>query len=408
MTAICRLCGGHSLLLIADLGLWPIAHHLRRPDSGDEPRFPFRLHACEACGLLQIAEPIAPEILYAETETYSTGFQKPPHVPDLVATLSAHADPGSVIEIGCNDGYFMEVLRERGYGPIFGIEPNRPVAVLARQKGFEIYDEFADAKRCTELVAQHGRFGLVVARHVVEHVVDLAAFFSCVRTLIAPDGLFLLELPQVEAGLDRGNPSILWEEHVNYFTEPVIATMLERFGFVALERRLYAFGGGTVAFVCRPLEALSKSHKTVPATDTGYYTTFAESLSRYSQGLAACVEAFKHAGYKIAIYGAAPRSCSVLNACGLGMKLDAVIDDRQAIQGLIMPATRSAIAPLNTIQPDGRKWLMLLGVGSENEGRVSAKAKTHLGRETTFVSLFPPRDTLSSLGTAMRKLKSHD
>lgn len=407
MTDTCRLCGGHSLSLIADLGLWPIAHHLKRPGKGDEPRFPFRLHACEACGLLQIAQPIAPEVLYAEAETYSTGFQKPPHVPDLVATLSAHSDPGSVIEIGCNDGYFMEVLRERGYGPVIGIEPNRPVAALARQKGFEIYDEFVDAKRCAELVARHGRFGLVVARHVVEHVVDLAAFFACVRALISSDGLFLLELPQVEAGIDRGNPSILWEEHVNYFTEPVIAAMLERFGFAAMERRLYAFGGGTVAFVCQPLEARPRSPETMRATDPSYYSAFAEKLSRYSEQLSACVNTFKRAGYKIAMYGAAPRSCSVLNASGLGAKLDAVIDDRQAIQGLVMPATRNEIAPLLTIRPDGTKWLVLLGVGSENEGRVTSKATDHLGRETVFISLFPPRDTSASLDRATRKLENH-
>lgn len=402
----CRLCFGGPLVPIADLGAWPIAHHLHRPSEEEPPRFPFRLHACSDCGLLQIANPIAPDILYKHAETYSTGFQKPPHISDLVATVSAHADPGCAVEIGCNDGFFMEALRDRGYGPILGIEPNRPVAAQARGKGFEIHDEFVDSRRCSELVARYGRFDLVVARHVVEHVDDLHGFFACVRSLITPDGLFLLELPHVEAGLDVGNPSILWEEHINYFTEPVIMAMLRRFGFTVRERRLYAFGGGTVAFVCALSGPSSESPWPRRAVDVSYFTGFAEKLNTYVRELTDCVKQFKRAGYNVGVYGAAPRSCSVLNASRLGTEIDAVIDDRQAIQGFVMPGTGSGIAPLLALPPGVSKWLILLGVGAENEGRVKTRTRTHLGADTVFMSLFPPRDALASVRAACERLHS--
>ena len=101
----CRLCGGIDLKLVADLGMLPVSRP-HRPRKGDERRYPLAVHSCASCGLLPGTEPGPPELLYLDSENYTTSFQAHPHVDELIRTLLAHPDATSVVEIGCNDESF--------------------------------------------------------------------------------------------------------------------------------------------------------------------------------------------------------------------------------------------------------------------------------------------------------------
>src|SRR5262245_26207834 len=107
----CRLCGGRHLSHLLSLEDLPISHRLRKSPGDADPRFTVSFDNCEDCGLLQIVDPISPDKLYGDTDTYTTGFQKPRHLDDLITTAVARRDPGRAIDVGCNDGSLMEKLR---------------------------------------------------------------------------------------------------------------------------------------------------------------------------------------------------------------------------------------------------------------------------------------------------------
>ena len=119
------------------------------------------------------------------------------------------------------------------------------------RRAIEVYTSYLTKDLATQIVADCGEFDTVYLRHVVEHVSDLERFFAAVRMLLRPDGLLVLELPDVEEGFALGSPAILWEEHVSYFTQALAEYMLERFGFHISDRRRYVFGGGSIAFVAQ-------------------------------------------------------------------------------------------------------------------------------------------------------------
>jgi SAM-dependent methyltransferase len=402
----CRLCGGAELATTLTLERMPVSHHLRTGTADPDPRFDLAFDSCDTCGLLQIVEPVPPELLYSDADTYTTGFHKPRHLDDLITTAVAHDDPGRAVDIGCNDGALMDALKRHGYGGVVGIEPNRTAAAVARDNGHAVHQDFLSPALAERLVAEHGPFDAAWLRHVAEHVDDLAGFFAAIRRLLRDRGLLVMELPLVEAGLARGNPAILWEEHVNYFVEPLAAHLLERYGFVILDRRHYAFGGGAIAFIARK-EALPSPPPAPPGPHASLQLAdqFKDGFARYRAGLREVIAAAQARGHAIAIYGAAPRSCVVAAACGIADSIDLVIDDRTEIQGRLMPGTRRPIAPLDAACNGlARPLLCLLGVGSENEFKVRAKMATRLRAPPLCVSLFPPRDTLASISAALAAL----
>ena len=402
----CRLCGGHKLSTTVVLNALPVSHALRSSARDPDPRFDLVFATCATCGFLQVPDPVSAEALYRDTDTYMTGFHNPRHIDDLITTAVAQQDPGRVIDVGCNDGALMDALKRHGYSPIVGVEPNTVAANEAIKKGYKVYSDFLTPGLAKKIQKERGTFDAVYLRHVAEHVYDLDEFFAGIRTLLRNDGLLIMELPQVELGLTRGNPAILWEEHVNYFSEQQAVFLLERFGFTILDWRRYAFGGGAIAFIAQKQRAVPKRLRPPPALSSlRLVREFKKGLNRYCAALAQCVQKASNSGYHIAVYGAAPRSCVVAAASNISAMLDLVIDDRTGIQGRLMPGTERKIQPVSSVDASGPPLLCLLGVGSENEFKVRARLSAHLREPPVYISLFPPRDTLASIAAASKQLR---
>jgi hypothetical protein len=216
-----------------------------------------------------------------------------------------------------------------------------------------------------------------------------------------------MEIPDVEEGLAIGSPAILWEEHVSYFTQPLAEYLLRRFGFRVVDRRRYAFGGGSMAFVAekQPLPSSAGLTRPAAAPAIDLLHRFVAGLEEHQAGLSQLIAEARAAGYQVAVYGAAPRSCVVVSICRVGQQIDFVVDDRQEIHGRLMPGTQRMVRPLADVAAvvEG-KLLCLLGVGAENEFRVRARVQAATQAEVVFVSLFPPRDTIDSIAAARRAL----
>jgi SAM-dependent methyltransferase len=407
-TPRCRLCGGRHLSHLLSLNDLPISHYLRKSPQDPDPRFTVGFHSCRDCGLLQIVQAIPADLLYSEADTYTTGFQRPRHLDDLITTAVARQDPGKAIDIGCNDGTLMEHLRRAGYATVVGLEPNAVAADIARNKGYDVYTGYLDQQQAERIVAEQGAFDTLFLRHVVEHVTDLDGFFAGVRALLRDDGLLVLELPDVEESFAHGSPAILWEEHVNYFTRTLAELLLRRYGFEVRDRRTYVFGGGSMAFVAQKRAAPVSCALSLP--DAGptndLLRLFAAGVERQKAELGDLVTLARSAGFQVLVYGAAPRSCLLVSVCQIADKIDFVVDDRQDIQNRLMPGTSQVVRPLAEVASvAGARLLCLLGVGSENEFKVRKRIADSVKAEAVHVSLFPPRDTLQSIAAARQAIQ---
>jgi hypothetical protein len=140
----CCLCGGKDLVPLFKLDSLPISHYLRKKLDDPDPRFSVGFECCKGCGLLQIVDAIPADLIYSQADTYTTGFQRPRHLEDLITTAVARRDPGSAIDVGCNDGALMEALGRAGYTKVVGLEPNAIAAEIARKKGHKVYTSFLD------------------------------------------------------------------------------------------------------------------------------------------------------------------------------------------------------------------------------------------------------------------------
>src|ERR1700682_6368012 len=165
----CRLCGG-AITKALELTPTPPANELVTKafvESGaKQDVFPLELMTCGECGHVQISAVVSPERLFANYP-YRSGAS-----PVFREHLRRYADdfvdgPEFVVEIGSNDGTFLQHVADRG-ARVLGVDPAASGSLPAFQGRFT-------RAIAGDIHQTHGPADLIVANHVFATIDDPAA-----------------------------------------------------------------------------------------------------------------------------------------------------------------------------------------------------------------------------------------
>ena len=111
----CRACGSSDLTEVFNFGkAMPLANDWSKPDGERKGFVPLRVLFCRACTLAQLGETVDPEILYrdylyvtSKSETMMRHFDR------LTKDITSENGAGSLLEVGANDGRFLNYAASR-------------------------------------------------------------------------------------------------------------------------------------------------------------------------------------------------------------------------------------------------------------------------------------------------------
>jgi 2-polyprenyl-3-methyl-5-hydroxy-6-metoxy-1,4-benzoquinol methylase len=156
----------------------------------------------------------------------------------------------AVLDIGSGEGGFAYHLAQRGYGPVTIVDLDPRAAEAAtlipdcafRQCAFEDVEVTA------------GPFAVIVMSQILEHAIDPLDWLRRARSLIAPDGVLAIALPNfggIYRLLGERDPMIIPPVHLNYFTLKSLTLALDARGFEVRSwntlSRIQSSGGGLSA-----------------------------------------------------------------------------------------------------------------------------------------------------------------
>lgn len=193
---------------------------------------------CDACGLVHATAGYAPRVLdehYADrarrTPVAATAGPRPGSerkrpalalYDRLAGGRLLPAPPGArALDIGCNTGLLLDLLREAGYRTV-GIERS-PSAAEAEAAGHEVHA--IDVEEGTIDLPE--RFDLVTMTHVLEHLRRPTRALRWIREQLRPEGRLVIEVPNWD---DLARP--LWGpryrplelgDHLSFFQRSTLA-----------------------------------------------------------------------------------------------------------------------------------------------------------------------------------------
>ena len=101
-------------------------------------------------------------------------------------------DGKSALDVGCGAGLLTEPLARLG-ARVTGLDASPEVIAVAREHALTMRLEID--YRVGEVQRLDGRFDLVTAMEVIEHVADPAAFVTALAKRLAPGGLLVMSTP---------------------------------------------------------------------------------------------------------------------------------------------------------------------------------------------------------------------
>lgn len=342
---VCRWCGG-KLNTVLSLGRMPIVNYFpTRAARGSQRRYPLTFCVCGSCGLAQTAETIAPERIFRRYH-YVTGASWP-----LVRTLEDTArllarryasSEKKVLDIGSNDGTLLLAFQKFGWKGM-GVEPSAALARAARIRGSATECGFFSRHLAKSIVKRHGRFPLVTATHVLANIADLHDFLSGVGEVLSDDGVFVVEVDDLEQMVKNAQFDSIYHEHYSYFSRPVLERMFDGAGLHVVRSETNLTQGGSLRMTAVRNHA-PKQQRARLSSRRGFicqedYRSFAPRAASFRRTLRHLLRS-KLKGKTVAGYGAPAKGVPLLNFCGLDKRdIAFVVDSTVQKQGRFVPGT---------------------------------------------------------------------
>ena len=361
-----------------DLGRHPIANaFLKELDFKNE--FFFDLKVCwdDESKLVTIKDFVEPEKIFNENYPYNTSnsFPMVEHFKNTAEMLQSEFNPGSVLEIGSNDGTFIKNFDKE---TSVCIEPCSNFAEKTTDMGYRSYISFWDSDVSHGIKEVHGEMDLVYAANCICHIHDLDDTFKAVKNLLSKDGVFVFEDPSLLRILERGSYDQIYDEHPHIFSVTALDNILKKNGLKIFRVDNILVHGGSnriyashlppephTFFRYRPVE-LTVRENLQREDDFGLnqfetYEIFAKRVKKSKKDLVGLLRELRFVDNKrIMCIGATAKSTTVFNYCGIGADLiELITDTTKDKQGMCAPGSHVPVVSRESVNLNDYDYVYL-------------------------------------------------
>lgn len=341
----CRICGNTELKEVLNLGeQYLSSSFVKSNDEVDETsktRVPLTLLLCDTCGLVQLRETVDRDLMY-RSYFYRSGVNPMMRdaLADVTRDIKAHTslkEGDSVLDIGCNDGtmltYFPITMRR------IGMDPAQNINRHALDSSITVIEDYFNAQKAQ--AANGGKlFQAVSSVAMFYDLDDPNAFVSEVKSVLAPGGVWCVQLSYLATTVQTMNFYDICHEHLLYYSLRTLKFLMEKHGLKIIDASLNEVNGGSLRFfavhaddpraVSPNLRAIEDSEAALGLAEAATYERFNTSIQDLRRVTLDFIEAETKAGGLVVGLGASTKGNVLLQYFGITKEQLPVISDRYA------------------------------------------------------------------------------
>jgi len=377
-----------------------IADHYRASGEKQMPLYPLDIYRCEACSHIQLLDILPPAVLFDDEFTYM-----PSKNPALIEHFNMYADlvakqldddlASVCIDIGSNDGLFLQALKLRFGSEILGIDPAHGPAECARSQGVETWEEFFSIDSVQRIKERYREVDVISANNVFAHNDDLISFANNVASLMHDGSVFSFEFSYLVDVVEKGLIGTVFHEHVSIHSLLSLIPFLNRCGLDLVEiKRIDTQGGAAIGFAKllsakAPVSAsvanlLQFERRLGLDTDVGI-NKFRDRVISDKIKLENLLKPF--VGKLVCGFGAARSANLLIDFFELGTILNFIVDDSPQKCGKWLNAFEVPILPTSVLKEKNPKLVICLAwIHTE---KITARLKETLGQNVRVLQIYP-------------------
>lgn len=352
MVCTCRACGGADLKEVLDLGLMPsVGGFLPSIESfSDDPLYPLKIYVCQECCLVQIIDPIDPDILFKHY-SFSSSTVKPlvTHFSDYAKWIRDMFHNPSVFEFGCNDGILLNELNKINIKSV-GIDISENITEIARENGLEVLTGYFNIENSTRIIESHGKFDLVTGSNAFAHNENPGVILDAARSVLKDSGSLCLEVMYAGDLLEKFQWDTLYHEHLTFYSLRTLEVLLAKYGFYVYDAMRIPMHGGSLRITAsqNPGTPVTSGYSSVSSYELNTQLNIPSTWMNFGLVVGKKINIVREVfesiskNYSVAAYGAAGKAAMWFNSCDMSY-LRYVVDESPLRAGKFMPGTHTPI-----------------------------------------------------------------
>ena len=344
----CRVCGSPHLTEAIDLGEQYLQGSFVKEGHSMPTlqKFPTLLVRCnvteneKACGLLQLADSVPSDILYANYWYRSgTNATMRNHLAGIVKSAIGvlGSNPERVLDIGCNDGTLLG--NYAGTVERFGCDPSDIARVI--KPPITLVNTIFPSPQLTA-AAGGKKFDIITSIAMYYDLESPTAFARAVRDFLAPEGIWILEMSYLPLMLKQNSFDTICHEHLEYYSLGVLEYIAREANLHVFKAELNDVNGGSLRLYLTQagntrydttegenfLRHL-RAHEVAIKLDTAEpYLAFQRRIEDVRKTLMAFLADVRRKGERVHLYGASTKGNVLLQWYGIDSSIVDCAADR--------------------------------------------------------------------------------
>tara|TARA_B100000073_G_scaffold346307_1_gene357410 strand:+ start:616 stop:1869 length:1254 start_codon:yes stop_codon:yes gene_type:complete len=343
----CRACGSKDIKTILDLcDMPPGDKYAQSKNNVPTSLISSNIDICQRCNHIQMSGSADPEYIYGNylSRPASTNSMLKEMYLEYCRELSSLSNGGSVLEVGSNDGLFLELFKQIGVKAI-GIEPAKNLIEYAKERGVETINGYVSEDTINSAIDKIGKPSIVLANHCFSNVENIQDWAKSIANGLKDNGFLVLQTFYQKSVLDDFLLENYNHEHLSYvFIEP-ISKFFKEYGLMLRKCKFIEAKGGSIRLYfqksSQKLPFNSETIKLIEA-EKAFFSNLEEHFERTKQYIEKTKSKIQELisnrnSEKICAYGTSIGATVFTYQFGLTQDIGAFFDDDSLRQGRYSP-----------------------------------------------------------------------